>query len=171
MLIKHFLNVYFSIFLVIKIYFFHSWVILYLEIPECLLNISFGRENLVTAAWIYVTPRFCFLFFFKIFIYFFREMGREGEREGEEHQCVVASHMPHTGDLARSPGMCPDWESKQRPSVCSPVLIHWATQCYSSFLMATAELPKMIQVQDTIWYILILWHYFPFILNVIWPRD
>ena len=38
-----------------------------------------------------------------------------GEREGEKHWCVVASHVPPTGDLARSPGMCPDWELNQRP--------------------------------------------------------
>ena len=50
----------------------------------------------------------------KDFIYFL-ERGREGEREGEKHQCVVASHMPPTGDLAHNPGMCPDWESNQRP--------------------------------------------------------
>ena len=30
--------------------------------------------------------------FFKDFIYLFLERGREGEREGEKHQCVVASH-------------------------------------------------------------------------------
>ena len=29
-----------------------------------------------------------------IFIFDFRERGREGEKEGEKHQCVVASHMP-----------------------------------------------------------------------------
>ena len=40
---------------------------------------------------------------------------REREREGEKHQCVAASHTPPTGDLARSPGMCPDWESNWRP--------------------------------------------------------
>ena len=34
-------------------------------------------------------------------------MGREGEREGEKHQCVVASCAPPTGDMARNPGMCP----------------------------------------------------------------
>ena len=39
----------------------------------------------------------------------------EGEREGEKHQCVVASRTPPTGDLARNPGMCPDWESNRRP--------------------------------------------------------
>ena len=34
---------------------------------------------------------FSFLFFFKI-LFIFRER-REGEREGEKHQCVVASHV------------------------------------------------------------------------------
>ena len=32
-----------------------------------------------------------------------------------KHQCVVASHTPPTGDLASSPGMCPDWELNLRP--------------------------------------------------------
>ena len=50
-----------------------------------------------------------------IFIYLFLEIGREGEREGKKHQCVVASHAPPTGDLPCNPGMCPDWESNQRP--------------------------------------------------------
>ena len=50
------------------------------------------------------------LSFKKFFI--FRERGREGERKGEKHQCVVASHEPPTGDLAHSSSMCLDWESK-----------------------------------------------------------
>ena len=57
------------------------------------------------------------IIFFKIiylFIYLLRG-GREEEREGEKHQCVVVSHMPRTGDLARNPGMCPDWELNWRP--------------------------------------------------------
>ena len=59
---------------------------------------------------------YVFLSFFKDFISFiFRERGREGEREGEKHQCVVASHVPPTGDLAHNPGMCPDWEWNRRP--------------------------------------------------------
>ena len=41
----------------------------------------------------------------------------EGEREGEKHQCVVASHEPVTGHLAHNSGMCPDWELNQRPFV------------------------------------------------------
>ena len=51
---------------------------------------------------------------FKDFIYLFLERGREGEREGEKHQCVVASCMAPTGDLTRNPGMCPAWELNQR---------------------------------------------------------
>ena len=43
---------------------------------------------------------FSFLFFLfkKIFyLFIFRERRREGEREGEKHQCVVASPVPSTG--------------------------------------------------------------------------
>ena len=50
--------------------------------------------------------------FLKI-LFIFRERGREGEREGEKHQCVVASLLPPTEDLACNPGMYPDWESQQ----------------------------------------------------------
>ena len=54
------------------------------------------------------------IIFKKIFyLFIFRERGREGEREGEKHQCVVASCAPPTGDLVFNPGMCPDWESNQ----------------------------------------------------------
>ena len=52
------------------------------------------------------------VFFFRI-LFIFIERGREEEREGEKHQCVVASHTPRTGDLACNPGMCPDLESNQ----------------------------------------------------------
>ena len=49
-----------------------------------------------------------------LFILFLdREEGRE--KEGEKHQCVVASHAPPTGDRAHNPGVCPDWESNWRP--------------------------------------------------------
>ena len=54
-------------------------------------------------------------FFFLKSLFIFRQRGREGEREGEKHQCVVASHKPPTRDLARNPGMCPDWESNRGP--------------------------------------------------------
>ena len=50
-----------------------------------------------------------------IYLFIFRERRREGERVGEKHQCVVASHVPQTGNLAHNPGMCPDWESNWCP--------------------------------------------------------
>ena len=55
------------------------------------------------------------LFFQRFYLFIFRERGREGEREGEKHQCVVASHSLTTRDLAYNPGLCPDWELNQRP--------------------------------------------------------
>ena len=51
----------------------------------------------------------------KFYLFIFRERGREGEREGEKHHCVVASHVPSTRDPALNPGMCPDWELNQQP--------------------------------------------------------
>ena len=62
----------------------------------------------------------CFLRFYLLLI--FRERGREGERGGEKHQCVVASRVPCTEDLACNPGMCPDWESNQWPFGSQPAL-------------------------------------------------
>ena len=57
---------------------------------------------------------FLFLFLFlRFYLFIFRERESVGEKEGDKHQCVVASHMPPTGDLARNSGMCPDWESNQ----------------------------------------------------------
>ena len=48
----------------------------------------------------------------------------EGEREGEKHQCVVASHMAPTGGRGRNPGMCPDWELNRRPFDSQPCLLY-----------------------------------------------
>ena len=56
-----------------------------------------------------------FLFLTILFIYFFTQRGRVGEREGEKHPCVVASRASPTGDLACNPGMSPDWESNLGP--------------------------------------------------------
>ena len=46
--------------------------------------------------------------FKRFYVFIFRERGREGEREGEKHQCMVASQVPPTGDMAHNKGMCPD---------------------------------------------------------------
>ena len=48
----------------------------------------------------------------RFYLFIFREGGKEGEREGEKHQCVIASHTLPAGDLAHNPGMFPDWELK-----------------------------------------------------------
>ena len=58
--------------------------------------------------------------FKRFYLFIFRERGREGERQGETHQRVVASPTPPTGDLAHNPGMCPDWELNQRPFGSQP---------------------------------------------------
>ena len=55
------------------------------------------------------------LFLKRFYLFNFRERGREGEREGEKHQCVIASHVPPTGDLGHNLGMCHDWELNRWP--------------------------------------------------------
>ena len=44
----------------------------------------------------------------RFYLFMFIQTGREREREGEKHQCVVASCVSPTGDLACNAGMCPD---------------------------------------------------------------
>ena len=53
--------------------------------------------------------------FLRFYLFIFRERERKGERKGEKQQCVVASYLPPTGDMAQNPGMCPDWELNWRP--------------------------------------------------------
>ena len=53
--------------------------------------------------------------FKRFYLSIFGERGREGEKEREKHQCVVVSHAAPTGDVARNPGTCPDWESNRQP--------------------------------------------------------
>ena len=41
-----------------------------------------------------------------MYVFFYcLERGGERERKGGKHQCVIASCMPLTGDLAHNPGM------------------------------------------------------------------
>ena len=64
----------------------------------------------------YLSDHTLFIFLKIIYLFFiFRERGREGKRDGEKHQCVVASCTPSAGDLAYNPGMCPEWDLNQRP--------------------------------------------------------
>ena len=58
------------------------------------------------------------LLFKKIYLFLERGEGREKYRERNNyaqkiHQSI-ASHAPPPGDLACSPGKCPDWESNQQ---------------------------------------------------------
>ena len=71
--------------------------------------------------------------FLKKIIYLFLERGREGEREGEKHQYVVASSAPPTGDLAYNPGMYPDWETNGDLLVCRPARARWGFLCVYIF--------------------------------------
>ena len=76
-------------------------------------NVSDNKEEYLSTYHVARTfDHLIFILFKKYFIYLFifRESGREGEREGEKHQCVVASRMAPMGDLACNPGMSPDWE-------------------------------------------------------------
>ena len=59
----------------------------------------------------------------------------EEEREVEKHQCVVASHVDPTGDLAHNPGTCPDGELNQRPFDSQPTLnpLSYTSQAGVSF--------------------------------------
>ena len=56
------------------------------------------------------------MIFKNFYLFIFTERGREGDREGEKHQCVVASRLAH------NPGMCPDQESNWRPFDSQPAL-------------------------------------------------
>ena len=42
--------------------------------------------------------------FLKKILCIFIQKERQGEREGDKHQCVVDSHVPPTGNLAFNPG-------------------------------------------------------------------
>ena len=55
-------------------------------------------------------------FIFILFIYLFldRGEGREKDRERNINVWLPLAH-PAPGNLARNPGMCPDWESNQQP--------------------------------------------------------
>ena len=43
----------------------------------------------------------------KNILFIFRERGRGGEKEGEKHQCVLASHTPPQGSGLQGPGLQP----------------------------------------------------------------
>ena len=82
----------------------------------CMLELRLDNYGIKGWNWAFAIPRDSLISFFsKDFMYLFLERGREGEREGEKHRCVVIFRAPTTEEQAHSPGMCPDWERNQRP--------------------------------------------------------
>ena len=91
-------------------------------------NDTFEKENIHSNFIGSLLFLWVFFYFLKILCIFFRQRGREGERDGEKHQCVVASQAPSTGDLAWNPYMCPRLRIK--PAMlwfAGQQSIHWAT--------------------------------------------
>ena len=78
-------------------------------------------QNFTCSTHLPVISQTLFFFFNASFFCLFseRDEGREKERERNivvpELHHSISSHTAPTGDLAQNPGMCPDWESKQRP--------------------------------------------------------
>ena len=60
--------------------------------------------------------------FLRFYLFICREKGREGEREGEKYQGVVASRTPPAGELVHNPGMCLTRNQTSDPLVCRPTL-------------------------------------------------
>ena len=59
---------------------------------------------------------------------------------------MVASHAPLTGDPARNPGMCPDWEWDQRdPLVRRPVLNPLS---YTSWGLDASIITSLFEMRD-----------------------
>ena len=77
---------------------------------KCKLYMSLAGEILTvyTGSSTNNSPSLFLFHFSKVYLFIFRERGREGGRDGEKHQHVVASCMPPTDDLACNPGMYPD---------------------------------------------------------------
>ena len=80
--------------------------------------------------------RFILGFLKRFYLFIFGEKGRERQREGEKHQCVVASHTPPIGDLPHNPGMCPDWESNRQPFASQAALnpLNYTSQGHIVFM-------------------------------------
>ena len=103
----------------IKIYVQFLISVFYLNISLMLFLWLFDKKKFLVALnfkYHLFQNRFVASFLKRLFIFIFRERGIEGEK----HRCardtlIIASRMPPTGDLALSPGMCPDLEQNQRP--------------------------------------------------------
>ena len=102
-----------------------GWICLYWILQENNLVFFFLFFYLVPK----VQERQLSFFFFLKILFIFREREREGERKGEKHQGVVASHAPPTGDFGWQPRPVP-WIGIQLAILWFPSQqhsVHWAT--------------------------------------------
>ena len=79
--------------------------------------------------------------FLKDFIYFiFRQRGREGEREEEKHQCVVASHIPLLVTWPTTQACAPTDNQTNDPVVLRPALnpLSHISQCQKKHLIKSS---------------------------------
>ena len=74
--------------------------------PSSPTPLSSGR-NPSPSGWQIFILKFFLNFLKRFYLFIFRERGREGEREVEKHQCVVASCAPPYWALGREPRYVP----------------------------------------------------------------
>ena len=60
----------------------------------------------------------------RFYLFIFRQRRREGGREGDKQQCVVAFHMLHTGDLAHTQACALTGNPTRKSSICRLALNH-----------------------------------------------
>ena len=86
-----------------------SVIVALVSFYQLCLGFADGCYFPVVGSWGSISLFLSFFFFFLDFIYFYIE-GKDGEIEGQKHQCVFSTNEAPTGDLSRNPGMCLDWE-------------------------------------------------------------
>ena len=58
----------------------------------------------------------------RLYLFIFTQREREGEREGEKHQCVVAFHRPQLGTWPTTQACALTGNRTGDPLVCRPAL-------------------------------------------------
>ena len=101
---------------------------------------------------------FCFVstcsslsFFFLKILFIFRERGREGEREGKKHQCMVASHTPHlwTWPTTQACALTGNWTIN--PLVQRPALSPLSYTSQGPLLVQSLDLEVLSELDVLFW--------------------
>ena len=125
-----------KIFLMIPHYLYQSISLIYkggppkaqnLFIKNCIFILTCSNFSHLQSTLLLRQYTYWDIFFKRDFI--FTERGSEREREERNISVWLPLTCPLLGDLACNPGMCPDWESNQRPFglQARSRSIHWAT--------------------------------------------